>query len=84
MPAASLVDPQGKTFTTLDDAAAKFAAAGVNKDREVREVIVYCGGGISAIIDLFLPHLLGFENLRLYDGSMGEWVRDPALPIKRG
>ena len=81
VPAASLVDPQGKTFTTLDDAAAKFAAAGVSKDREV---IVYCGGGISATIDLFLLHQLGFENLRLYDGSMGEWAKDPALPIERG
>ena len=81
VPAASLVDPQGKTFTTLDDAATKFAAAGVSKDREV---IVYCGGGISATIDLFLLHQLGFENLRLYDGSMGEWARDPALPIERG
>ena len=81
VPAASLVDPQDKTFTTLDDAGAKFAAAGVSKDREV---IVYCGGGISATIDLFLLHQLGFENLRLYDGSMGEWAKDPTLPIERG
>jgi thiosulfate/3-mercaptopyruvate sulfurtransferase len=81
VPAASLVDPQGKTFTTLDDAAAKFAAAGVGKDRHV---IVYCGGGISATVDLFLLHQLGFDDLTLYDGSMGEWAKDPALPIERG
>jgi thiosulfate/3-mercaptopyruvate sulfurtransferase len=53
VPAASLVDPQSKTFTPLADAAAKFAAAGVAKDRRV---IAYCGGGISATIDLFLLH----------------------------
>ena len=58
VPAASLVHPQEKTFTELDDAALKFAAAGVSKDHEV---IVYCGGGISATIDLFLLHQLGFE-----------------------
>jgi thiosulfate/3-mercaptopyruvate sulfurtransferase len=81
VPAASLIDPQSKTFTSLDDAAVKFADAGVTKNREV---IVYCGGGISATIDLFLLHQLGFDNLRLYDGSMGEWARDPALPIERG
>jgi thiosulfate/3-mercaptopyruvate sulfurtransferase len=81
VPAASLVDPQSKTFTTLDDAEAKFAAAGVGKDRRV---IVYCGGGISATLDLFLLHQLGFGNLALYDGSMGEWAKDPALPIERG
>jgi thiosulfate/3-mercaptopyruvate sulfurtransferase len=39
VPAANLVDPQRKTFTTLDDAAAKFAAAGVGKDRHI---VVYC------------------------------------------
>jgi thiosulfate/3-mercaptopyruvate sulfurtransferase len=81
VPAASLIDPQSKTFTSLDDAAVKFADAGVTKDREV---IVYCGGGISATIDLFLLHQLGFDNLKLYDGSMGEWARDPTLPIERG
>ena len=81
VPAASLIGPQSKTFTTLDDAAAKFTAAGVGKDRRV---IVYCGGGISATLDLFLLHQLGFGNLALYDGSMGEWANDPALPIERG
>lgn len=81
VPAASLVDPRSKTFTTLDDAAAKFAAAGVGKDRHI---IVYCGGGISATVDLFLLHQLGFDDLTLYDGSMGEWAKDPALPIERG
>jgi thiosulfate/3-mercaptopyruvate sulfurtransferase len=81
VPAATLIDPQGKTFTALDDAAVKFAAAGVDKDRHV---IVYCGGGISATIDLFVLHQLGFGDLALYDGSMGEWAKDPALPIETG
>jgi thiosulfate/3-mercaptopyruvate sulfurtransferase len=81
VPAASLVDPRSKTFTSLTDAAAKFAAAGVAKDRQV---IVYCGGGISATVDLFVLHQLGFDDLTLYDGSMGEWAKDPALPIDKG
>jgi thiosulfate/3-mercaptopyruvate sulfurtransferase len=81
VPAASLVDPQGKTFTSLADAAAKFAAAGVDKERRV---IAYCGGGISATVDLFLMHQLGFDDLTLYDGSMGEWAKDHALPIETG
>jgi thiosulfate/3-mercaptopyruvate sulfurtransferase len=29
-------------------------------------------------------HQLGFTNLTLYDGSMGEWAKDPTLPIETG
>ena len=45
-------------------------------------MIAYCGGGISATIDLFLLHQLGYDDLTLYDGSMGEWAKDEALPIE--
>ena len=79
VPAANLVNAAQKDFTTLSDAEAKFAAAGVSKDKRV---ICYCGGGISATIDLFLLHQLGHDSLTLYDGSMGEWARDPSLPIE--
>jgi thiosulfate/3-mercaptopyruvate sulfurtransferase len=77
--AATLIDPATKGFTTLTDAAAKFDAKGVTKDKKV---ICYCGGGISATIDLFLMHQLGYDNLTLYDGSMGEWAKDRSLPIE--
>jgi thiosulfate/3-mercaptopyruvate sulfurtransferase len=77
VPAASLVQ-QDKSFATFADAAAKFTAQGVSKDKNV---ICYCGGGISATIDLFVLHQLGYDNLTLYDGSMGEWARDVSLPI---
>lgn len=79
VPAATLVDPTTKDFTALADAEAKFAAPGVTRDKRV---ICYCGGGISATIDLFLLHQLGYENLTLYDASMGEWAKDASLPIE--
>jgi thiosulfate/3-mercaptopyruvate sulfurtransferase len=81
VPATSLIDAHTKAFAPLADVAAKFDAAGVAKDKRV---IAYCGGGISATIDLFLLHQLGFDDLTLYDGSMGEWAKDPALPIETG
>lgn len=80
VPAATLVDGKTKSLTTLGDAAAKFEAQGVTKDRNV---VCYCGGGISATIDLFLLHQLGYDNLTLYDGSMGEWAKDSSLPIEK-
>ena len=46
-----LLDPATKAFTSLADAATKFTAQGVTKDKHV---VAYCGGGISATIDLFL------------------------------
>ncbi len=77
--AATLFDAKTKDFTSLADAAAKFTAQGVTKDKNV---VAYCGGGISATIDLFLLHQLGYDNLTLYDGSMGEWAKDQSLPIE--
>ncbi|MBH5367781.1 sulfurtransferase [Bradyrhizobium glycinis] len=78
VPAATLVNAD-KTLTNLADAEAKFAAQGVTRDKEV---ILYCGGGISATIDLLLLTQLGYDKLALYDASMGEWARDPSLPIE--
>ncbi|MEY9359126.1 thiosulfate/3-mercaptopyruvate sulfurtransferase [Bradyrhizobium yuanmingense] len=78
VPAATLVNAD-KTLTNLADAQAKFAAQGVTREKNV---ILYCGGGISATIDLLLLTQLGYDKLTLYDASMGEWARDPALPIE--
>src|SRR5262249_62329723 len=80
-PAAQLVDAQGKDFVPLTDAAAKFERQGIGKEKRV---VCYCGGGISATIDLFMLHQLGYDNLTLYDGSMGEWAKDQSLPIETG
>ena len=79
VPAATLVSAASKGFASLADAAAKFEAQGVTRDKRV---VCYCGGGISATVDLFLLHQLGYDTLTLYDGSMGEWARDPSLPIE--
>lgn len=79
--AATLIDPATKGFTTLADARDKFEAKGVTPDKRV---ICYCGGGISTTIDLFLLHQLGYDDITLYDASMGEWARDPELPIETG
>jgi thiosulfate/3-mercaptopyruvate sulfurtransferase len=81
VPAATLFDPATKAFVPPAEAEAKFAAQGITKDKRV---VAYCGGGISATIDLFLLYRLGYDNLSLYDGSMGEWAKDASLPIETG
>jgi thiosulfate/3-mercaptopyruvate sulfurtransferase len=79
--AATLIDPATKAFVPLAEAEKKFAAQGFSRDKRV---IAYCGGGISATIDLFMLHRLGYDKLTLYDGSMGEWAVDETLPIETG
>jgi thiosulfate/3-mercaptopyruvate sulfurtransferase len=81
VPAATLVDPATKAFVPLADAERKFAAQGFSRDKRV---VAYCGGGISATIDLFMLHRLGYDKLTLYDASMGEWAMDDKLPIEVG
>ncbi|HKS17692.1 MAG TPA: sulfurtransferase [Bradyrhizobium sp.] len=81
VPAATLFDPETKAFVPLDEAERKFTSAGVTKDKRV---VAYCGGGISATLDLFQLYRLGYDKLALYDGSMGEWARDESLPIETG
>ncbi len=76
--AATLMQPT-KELIAPAEAEARFASQGITKDKAV---IAYCGGGISATIDLFLLHQLGYNNLALYDGSMGEWASDASLPIE--
>ena len=81
LPAATLFDSATKTFVPTAEAEEKFAAQGIGKDKRV---VAYCGGGISATIDLFMLYRLGYDNLSLYDGSMGEWAKDESLPIETG
>ena len=79
VPASTLLDPGTKAFVPLAEAEQKFASAGITNDKRI---VAYCGGGISASIDLFLLDQLGYDNLSLYDGSMGEWAKDESLPIE--
>ena len=74
---------RGETSNILapDAAAALFEAAGAaRQDR----VIVYCGGGIAATLDAFLMFQLGYADVTIYDGSMGQWAKDAALPMEVG
>ena len=81
VPAATLLDPANGAFVPLDEARRLHEDTGITPDRHV---VAYCGGGISATVGLFLLHQLGYTDLNLYDGSMGEWAHDPDLPIETG
>jgi thiosulfate/3-mercaptopyruvate sulfurtransferase len=81
VPWQDLLDPQTGRFLPSDQLATALAAGGVRADKDV---VAYCGGGISATVDLFALSLAGREDARLYDGSLTEWSADPALPLVTG
>jgi thiosulfate/3-mercaptopyruvate sulfurtransferase len=47
-------------------------------------LIMYCGGGISATVDVFALSMIGHNDIKLYDGSLTEWTADNALPVEVG
>jgi thiosulfate/3-mercaptopyruvate sulfurtransferase len=57
-----------------------FATSGV---RESSQLVTYCTVGLRASHMYFVARYLGWRP-RIYDGSMSEWSRNPALPIVRG
>ncbi len=80
-PSAELLDPETNRFRSPAELERELSAAGALGSEPL---IAYCGGGISATVDLFALALLGREHDRLYDGSLTEWTRDPALPLEVG
>jgi thiosulfate/3-mercaptopyruvate sulfurtransferase len=45
--------------------------------------VSYCNTGHWAATDWFVLHeLLGYQNVRLYDGSMGDWAADASRPVE--
>ncbi len=81
-PAHDLVDPETGCFRPREDLArALFDLLG---SEPATPVIAYCGGGISATVDIFVLFLLGRDDVRLYDGSLTEWSADPQLPLEVG
>jgi thiosulfate/3-mercaptopyruvate sulfurtransferase len=70
------------TFRSVEELRALYSAAGVTPDRSV---ITYCRIGERSAHSWFvLTHLLGYPEVRNYDGSWTEWGNLVAAPIETG
>ena len=70
------------TFKTKEDLEA--VAAGVVGTDRSREIITYCDAGRHCPTWAFiLKEVLGYRNVKLYDGSFEEWSKDPSLPVTK-
>jgi thiosulfate/3-mercaptopyruvate sulfurtransferase len=81
VPWMGLVDPDTNRFRAPAELRQALTDGGVADDQPL---VAYCGGGISATVDLFALSLVGRDDGRLYDGSLTEWTADPRLPVEVG
>jgi thiosulfate/3-mercaptopyruvate sulfurtransferase len=69
------------TFKTLDELKALYGAQGVTGDKPI---IAYCRIGERSSLTWFvLKYLMGFENVRNYDGSWTEWGNLVGAPVEK-
>jgi thiosulfate/3-mercaptopyruvate sulfurtransferase len=69
------------TFKSVADLKALYEGAGVTPDKEI---IAYCRIGERSSHTWFvLNYLLGYDNVRNYDGSWTEWGNAVGVPIEK-
>ena len=70
------------TFKSFDELQVLYGSKGLTPDKEV---IAYCRIGERSSHTWFvLKYLLGFKNVKNYDGSWTEWGNLVAAPVERG
>lgn len=69
-----------KTFKTPQELKKLFAGAGAT---EGKPVITYCRTGVRSAHNWLVAKLLGFADVRNYDGSWIDWGNDPTAPVER-
>jgi thiosulfate/3-mercaptopyruvate sulfurtransferase len=69
------------TFKSFDDLKSMYAAQGITGDQPV---IAYCRIGERSSLTWFvMKHLLGFQNVKNYDGSWTEWGNLVGAPVEK-
>jgi thiosulfate/3-mercaptopyruvate sulfurtransferase len=73
------------TCMTWKDTSAirEIALTVLGKDGD-EEIIIYCGvGGYASPVYYVLTEVIGYTNVKFYDGSMQEWTADPEAPVTK-
>jgi thiosulfate/3-mercaptopyruvate sulfurtransferase len=81
-PIDDLYDDRG-AFRPGTELRSVFAAADAADPQRPAELITYCTiGGRASTAWFVLSYLLGYDNVRVYDGSWAEWGRMTGTPVE--
>lgn len=75
----SMSDSDIKVWKSAAELRKQFEQAGVKPGEEV---ITYCQSGVRAAHSFFTLMLLGYNTVRNYDGSWGEWGNNKDTPVQ--
>lgn len=50
---------------------------------DTQKLVVYCGSGVTACVNLLSLELAGIRGARLYPGSWSDWCSRPGAPLER-
>jgi thiosulfate/3-mercaptopyruvate sulfurtransferase len=81
LPFTDLLDRQTQTLLPPEALAARFAAAGIDM---ARPVVTTCGSGVTAAVLALGLHILGHQDVAVYDGSWAEWGLPGDTPVAVG
>lgn len=81
LPFDAVSDPATGRMLPAEELERRFAAAGFARSRPV---VTSCGSGVTACALSFALHLIGIENVALYDGSWAEWGLPGETPVATG